>query len=453
MNFDHGKRLGVFVSLVFSVGVSSCARLDEPPGGWETVDVIVKDVSLVSMQSDGVLQNHAVAIAQDRIVWIGASDAVPPTHTATLIDGEGGYVLPGLIDLHVHVSERDLPLFVAAGITTVLFKHGAPEHLEWRAEVERGERSGPRIFSTGPMIAGREIHWPHAVAHSAADASTLVREHADAGYDFIKVYDFLTPDAYEALAATADTLGIPFLGHLPADRRIETALAAGQHCIDHVEQLIYAAIGRDRSMEASSGEIDAIAETVARGGGCVTSTLFGMKTMMMRGSMWFDSLYTRPEMAFVDSGTRAWWNSFRGAEPSAEVAARRTHFYESQRYLTKRLSDAGVLMVAGTDTPNLLLIPGFALHDELRLLVDDVGLTPFEALQAVTIHAAAMLGRPTELGVVAAGGSADLILVADNPLEDIDIIRHPKGVMAQGRWHDRQDLNRLLEAARDATSP
>jgi imidazolonepropionase-like amidohydrolase len=439
------------LALSFSLGLGGCTGFDGPPEGWDTVDAIVGNASLVTMESETVLPNRALAIRSGRIVWIGPADAVPTQHDADFIDGQGGYVLPGLIDLHVHAAERDLPLFLAAGVTTVLFKHGAPEVLDWRAAAERGELTSPRIFSTGPLIAGRQIHWPHAIAASADEASALVQEHADAGYDFIKVYDFLSRGAYDGLAATAQRLGVPFLGHIPETVGIEGALAAGQLCVDHAEQLVYAAVGRERSMELRSAEVDSIVERLAGRGACLTTTLFGMKTMMMRGTPWFDSLYTRPEMAWVDAGTREWWNTFRGTVPSAEALARRAHFYESQRHLTKRLFEAGITLVAGTDTPNLLLIPGFALHDELRVLVDEVGLTPFEALQTATTRAATVLGRPTELGSIVPGASADLMVVDGNPLENLNAIRHPRGVMIRGRWYDRQDLRRALPQTRDGS--
>jgi imidazolonepropionase-like amidohydrolase len=438
-------------ALSLLLGLAGCTGFDGPADGWDTVDVILSNASLVTMESDTVLPNHTLAISSGRITWIGSADVVPTHHEAAFIDAQGRYVLPGLIDLHVHAAERDLPLFLAAGVTTVLFKHGTPEVLEWRTEAERGDRTSPRIFSAGPLISGRKIHWPHAVAASTDEASVLVQEHADAGYDFIKVYDLLNREAYGSLAMTAQRIGIPFLGHLPEAVGIEEALAAGQHCVDHAEQLVYAAVGRERAMEIRSAEVDSIVERLVRPGACLTSTLFGMKTMMMRGTPWFDSLFTRPEMSLVDAGTQEWWNTFRGTAPSAAALARRAHFSESQRYLTKRLFERGITLVAGTDTPNLLLIPGFALHDELRVLVDEVGLTSFEALQTATTRAAAMLGRPRDIGSIVQGASADLIVVDANPLENLNALRQPTGVMILGRWYDQQDLNRLLAFTRNGS--
>ncbi len=432
-------------ALALALSSVGCLERDAPPGGWGSVDAMIENVALVTMEIDTVLPDGGVAVSSGSIAWVGPATAVPADLNAARIDGQGHFLMPGLIDLHVHASEHDLPLFLAAGVTTVLFKHGAPEHLEWRSLAEQGKLVSPRIFSTGPMIAGREIHWPHAVALSADEARALVREHASAGYDFIKVYDFLSPAAYDALSATARELGIPFLGHVPQGVSLEHALAAGQLCIDHAEQLIYAFAGRERSMELPREAVDSVASSLAGRNACVTSTLFGMKAMMMRGSPWFDSLYARPAMELVDAGISEWWSSFRGATPSDEAKARRVHFYESQRDLTRRLVDSGVTLAAGTDTPNLLLIPGYALHDELEILVDEVGLSPFQALRAVTAHASTILGRQEEFGVIVPGASADLLLVNGNSLDDVSAVRRTIGVMMRGRWYGREELARLVD--------
>ena len=153
-------------------------------------------------------------------------------------------------------------------------------------------------------------------------------------------------------------------------------------------------------------------------------------------------------MAFVDTATINWWTGFRGGPPSPERLATRTHFYDAQRALTKAMYDAGVNLIAGTDTPNLLLIPGFSLHDELDVLVNDVGLTPYEALRTATINASSALGASGEFGTIAVGASADLVLVNSNPLEALAPIRHPIGVMTRGHWLDRDALDQLLASLR-----
>lgn len=413
---------------------------------WDAVDAVFVQVDIISMETEAVLREHAVAIRDGRIAWIGAASDVPGTVAARRIAGAGRYLLPGLADVHVHATEADLPLFLAAGVTTVLFKHGDSTHLALRAAAANGELLAPRILTTGPLIAGRPIHWPHVVAGTGQAAAALVREQAAAGYDYIKVYDFLSADAYEGLAAAARDLGIPFIGHVPDAVGLAGVIAAGQRCIDHAEQLIYGTFGRGRSMEVPLTELDTVVAALRGHDVCLTSTLFGMKAMMRRGTSWSDSLYVRPEMRFVDPGIRDWWSSFRGAEPSEEDLARRDHFYQLQVELTRRLHEAGTAIVAGSDTPNLLLVPGYSLHDELGVLVADVGLTPFEAIHSATVNAAAALGAADEFGTVAAGKSADLILVDGNPLEDLSRLRRPSGVMVRGQWLARADLERILES-------
>ncbi len=427
---------------------SGCGRrdTDQADVAWDSLDAVLTEVNIISMDTPEVLSGQAVAVRDGRIVWIGSASHVPRNVAAPRIAGGGRYLLPGLADVHVHTSEADLPLFLAAGVTTVLFKHGDSTKLALRAAAARGELLAPRIFTSGPLIAGRTIHWPHAVAGSGTAAATLVRQQAAAGYDFIKVYDFLSADAYEGLAATANDLGMPFVGHVPETVGLAGVIAAGQHCIDHAEQLIYATFGRARSMEARRMELDTVLAALRGQDVCLTSTLFGMKAMMRRGTPWSDSLYSRPEMRFVDPGIREWWSSFRGAEPSEAIFAKRDQFYQAQVALTRQLHEAGTAIVAGSDTPNLLLVPGYSLHDELDVLVADVGLTPFEAIRTATVNAAAALRTADAFGTVSVDKSADLILVDGNPLEDVSRLRRPAGVMLQGQWLDRADLDRALES-------
>jgi imidazolonepropionase-like amidohydrolase len=100
--------------------------------------------------------------------------------------------------------------------------------------------------------------------------------------------------------------------------------------------------------------------------------------------------------------------------------------------------------MAGTDTPGNFLIPGFALHDELALLVRS-GLTPLAALQAATLNPAKFLNLIDSLGTVEAGKIADLVLLDEDPLKDIQNTRKINAVIANGRLFDRRELDRLLE--------
>ena len=437
-------RTALFGIVVVAFG---CSR-DAPAGGWDGVETVITNVAVVSVETGTVELKRAIAVRDGRIDWIGSALDVPTDIPAAVIDGSNAYVIPGLIDLHVHTEERDFPLYLTAGVTTVLFKHGDTTTLTWRERARRGELLAPRIYTTGPLIAGREIHWPHVVATSAAEADARVREQLAAGYDFIKVYDFLSLAAYRGLAAAATEIGIRFIGHTPDGVGLASVLDAGQHCIDHADQLIYSTHGRQASMEVTAEEATAIAEAFAGHDTCFTSTLFGMKALMARGTSWSDSLYARPEMAFVDQGIRDWWNTFRSGPPSEERLAQRRHFYDAQVALTRALYDVGVTIVAGTDTPNLLLVPGFSIHDELQVLVEDVGLDPASALRTVTISAAEMLGVPGELGKVSEGYVADLVLAGNNPLEGLATLRRPVGVMLSGQWFDSAALGGLIDTVR-----
>ncbi len=408
-----------------------------------TITAFVK-VSVIPMNVERVIPGQTVIISDGRIVTIGDVDDIEIPDNAQLISGNGRFLVPGLADIHVHTTEKDLSLFLANGVTTILSMHGGPDHLAWRDQVRSGTLLGPTIITTGPLVTGRPIHWPHVVAETPSDARRVVEQQAAAGYDFVKVYDFLSRETYDALVKTADSLGIAFLGHAPVDVGLERVLEVGQRSIEHVDQIIYALYGREQSMEIPEARIPEAVTLMVKYKTRLTPTLAGMKIIMQRGSDWFESLFERPEMAYVAPGNREWWNSLRGGNPSEDTRKRRLHFLHFQQALAKTLHKAGVKILVGTDTPNGLLVPGFSIHDELQTLVEDIGFTPFEAIRAATYYAAEFLGEFDEFGTISVGSRADLVLVDRNPLEDIRHLQKPLGVMVRGRWLPRERLGQML---------
>jgi imidazolonepropionase-like amidohydrolase len=151
-------------------------------------------------------------------------------------------------------------------------------------------------------------------------------------------------------------------------------------------------------------------------------------------------------MRWADPSLAEWWSTGRDQPPSPDALERRRRFLLFQQELTIALHRAGVSLLAGTDTPNPLLVPGFSLHDELAALVD-AGLEPVEALRAATVNAGRFLEPPGELGVAARGALADLVIVDRNPLDDTGALRRPWAVVSRGALLDRAALDALLERA------
>jgi imidazolonepropionase-like amidohydrolase len=418
-----------------------------PPRSNPIAAIVVQNVSIVPMDSDRVLRNQNVVVKNGIIAAIGdAKTSVDPAN-AVVIDGSGKYLLPGLGDMHVHTDPGDFPLFLANGVTTIREMNGSSNHLKWRAQLAAGELLGPRLFVASTMMAGEKQRYRHVLVTSPEQAAKVVKEFAEQQYDFIKVYNGLSRAVYDQIVATAKEAKIPVVGHIPKAVGLEHALESGQKSIEHTEQIEYAAASFDSPL--GSQQADAAAAQIVRANAWVTPTLASQEVLCRQGTAWFASLFDRPEMKFVDASTLSWWSSLKqsyqhpgSAKSSGEDPGAR--FFSSQVSLVKALNDRHALILAGTDTPNPLLVPGFSLHDELRNL-HAAGLTNFKVLQTATTNPAKFLALLPQSGTVATGNRADLVLVDDNPLQNLETLRTPVGVMLGGKWFSRAQLKQLLD--------
>lgn len=416
----------------------------DSPSPRSPTTLVFEGVDIVTMTDAGVASDRDVVVRDGRIAEIRPAGRVDPPPDAVRVDGRGRTLVPGLVDAHVHAAAWTLPLFVAHGVTSVRAMHGDSAVLSLRDEVRRGERMGPRMVVAGPLLAGGEVPWPHRLVTSPSEARVAIAEHVRAGYDFVKVYDHLSPDVYQAITDEAALRGLTTVGHVPVEVGVATVVAADQRSIEHVEQILYATFGRDSVMTMSLASLPAAVEPLVGRDVFVTPTLAGMERLMRRGTSWHEALFDRRPMEWVPASLKPWWTQARGEFPGYEALERRRRFFMLQQELAIALHRAGIPLLAGTDTPYPLLVPGLSLHDELAAMVE-VGLTPREALATATVNPARLLSEEGERGVVAPGAIADLVLVEGDPLEDTARLRRPAGVVLGGRWLPRESLDRLLD--------
>ena len=417
------------------------------------------NVNVIDVTSGSVSGSQTVIVEDGTIVEIGRFRETPVADNAAVIDGTDRYLMPGLTEMHGHVPgdsaanlERVLALYVANGITTVRGMLGQPAHLELRRKLDAGEVLGPRLITSGPSFNGSSVR-------SSRQAEAMVREQHAAGYDFLKIHPGLTREEFAAIADTANELGIPFAGHVPEDVGVQRALAAGIATIDHLDGYMQALL---RPHEDTSGGlggffgvfiadladesgIDEIARMTADAGtwNVPTQSLFEHVTSP---ALTTDELVDRPEMSFMPARTIEQWRQARVSlvTDSNYDAATAARAIDIRRALLRALDEAGAGLLLGSDSPQIFNVPGFALHHELALMVE-AGLSPLTVLQAGTINPATFFGVEGRRGVVAPGMEADLLLLDENPLEDIASSGRIHGVMLRGRWLSRSTLTDLLE--------
>jgi imidazolonepropionase-like amidohydrolase len=437
------------------------AQAGEPAGGQTAVPALAfVGVSVVPMSSETVLADQTVVVRGDRIVALGAAADVVVPDDATRIDGTGRWLMPGLADMHVHTwSPDDFPLFLAHGVTTVRNMFGSPLQLEWRAQIAAGERLGPTILTSGPIIDGDPPVWPGSdVLTDPAQAEPLVLAQKEAGYDFLKVYARLKPEVYDAIVAAAQTHDMRFMGHVPNAVGLERVIAAGQASIEHLDGFSDAAqqpdspyLGKSDFRSGLQGWMHLDDERVAEWArACAKAGVWNCPTLVVL-QKWVkpdaaQALLARPEMRYVAPVLLQSWQpegNYLSTLPDElldAVAAGDAH----RKRCVGILHANGARLLAGTDMANPFVVAGVALHEELANLVE-AGLSPYEALRAATSGPAEFMGASAEWGVVAVGARADLLLLEADPLQDVRHAAQRVGVLVRGRWLEAAELQAQLD--------
>ncbi len=439
-------------------------------------------VKVVPMTREIIFFDQTVLIDGDRIVAMGPSNNLDVPPTATIIDGDGGYLIPGLADMHMHTSQdwdtdswpvSPLALYLVNGVTTIRDFGPSGQDLtyvlEWRDQINAGTRIGPTIYATGKIL----------FASPLSDPGGFVRENQQLGFDFLKLYSYLSPqDAREALT-TAKELEMYSAGHVPYAIGLENILAAGMDEIAHVEELLFEFIEFDRSKQltpdawlsylirSAVGQFDLApgfreakfaheyADTLKhileelRTYGTPICTTVVIDDVIQHKLFELDAFLARPEMSYLPSSylDLLWLGEEKHQLQFSGIEELAIYKYDIDRWLLTELHQAGVPLLLGTDSGILAIVPGYSIHDELRILVEN-GFSPYEAIKTGTVNASAVVEKMVGLddfGSVEVGKRADLLLMDNNPLEDVVALTELRGVMAAGRWYNHEALEQLIE--------
>jgi hypothetical protein len=440
------------------------------PQSLVLIHVTVIDTTGAPAQPD-----MTVVIIGDRIEGIANSETVRPPENAEIVDATGKFLIPGLWDMHVHWYDKDyLPLFIANGVTGVRQMFGAPEHYEWRKEIEAGKLVGPHMLIASPIVDGPKPVWPGSIAVSnASEGRRAVIEIKQSGADFVKVYSLLPRDAYFAIADESKKEGIPFEGHVPDSISVEEASNAGQKTIEHLTGVLNACSSREAELrglvqkaedqppsarfagpkyrerqELALGTYSPERAEILFGELKKNQTWQCPTLTVLRSFAYSDapSFTNDPRLKYIPRDIASSWDPKADIYLKVKTAddwALSKKVFRKELEIVGAMQHAGVQILAGTDTLNPFCFPGFSLHDELGLLVQS-GLTPMQALQAATLHPARFLGREKDLGTIASGKIADLVLLDANPLDDIANTRKLSAVVFGGKLLSRASLDEML---------
>ena len=447
-------------------------------------------VTLIDGTGAPARADTTVVVAGDRISAVGASAAAELPAGAAVIDAAGKYLIPGLWDMHVHTlrtgrPEAYFPLFIANGVVGVRDMGGdfsLDEIRRLKKEITGGARLGPQFIAPGPILDGPQPQLARislAIRDAAAGRAAVQRLKQE-GADFIKVFNGLPREAFFAIAAEAKRLNLPLAGHVPFSVSAREASGAGMKSMEHLFNILFACSSREGEFMAQKAQVfspgmEAEARRQLRRGylrGVLDSYDAHQAGELFRlfagnGSWQAPTLVKRrafalpdqniaadPRLRYIPKRMRALWNPKQDRarrSRSAEDAEIERRYYEQDRAQLVPMLRAGVKILAGSDSGDPYTFPGFSLHDELALLVEN-GLTPMQALQAATKNAADFLGQQQDWGTVEAGRRADLVLLDANPLADIHNTRRIAGLLFGGKYLPREALDRLLADAAAAAA-
>lgn len=456
------------ICLACGVLVSSC---DERTEGTQQVSVsqeslpgfdltILEGATLIDGTGAPAMLNSSILLRGDKIVGVGRVGEFLGADSATVIDLSGKTIVPGFFDMHAHVRESMLRPMLAFGITTIRNPgSGRSAGIEIRDRLSSGDILGPRMFTAGKIIndssafsltppsqSKRDIGTGSnfAEVRSADEARSAVRNQATAGFDFVKVYMGITPALLAAVIEEADTQEVRVIGHLKATSWTQAA-DSGIDVLTHscsegpnwelLEPEVRSTFGWGgwgtslRSWAATVATYDLDGPRWRRLVNSLVSNRVEVNPTLvtMEAHYWADQSdeLASEQPTFAPQGfAEAWsgnWESVRNFmnlwELSAEERLQLRTSYQTCLEMVGKMHSAGVLLTTGTDLGGWMT-PGVSFHRELQLL-SDAGISNVDIIQIATKNGAQALGILDEVGTLEPGKRADIVVLQDDPLSDI----------------------------------
>jgi imidazolonepropionase-like amidohydrolase len=422
--------------------------------GWS--QTVFHNVTVITMQGQESISGQSVIIEDGIIQDITPADTYTPAAGTTVIDCSGKYLAPGWAEMHAHIptpSDGDdanvretLFLYLANGITTIRGMLGDSYHLELKKKVEEEEFPSPRIYTSSPSLNGNSIA-------TMEEARQKVTQYEADGYDFLKVHPGIKREVFDEMVRTANEVGISFSGHVPADVGIRHAIASKYASIDHLDGYVEGIAPEERRNEGGffgvllhdeldESLIEELVSTTKEAGIAIVPTQTLMTRWLAPGSA--EAMVNEPEMKYIPGSLRyTWRQSKERMLDNLDVPYDGYQkFIEVRESILKHMLDAGVVILLGSDAPQVANVPGFSIHHEMQDMID-AGLTPYEVLHSGTVAVANFFDR-SDFGTIAKGKIADLVLLSSNPLDDIGNTQEIDGVMYRGNWISKQVIDSKL---------
>jgi hypothetical protein len=409
---------------------------------------LIKNVSIIPMSQDTVLVDKMVYIKEGVIEKIADTIEV---NGIQIFDGEDKYLTPGLIDMHVHVWDRyELGLYLSNGVTAVRNLWGMPMHLRIKEDVMEENIFSPSFFTTGPKLTGSEfIGDDNLNLSNPSEAKDKVISYKERGYDFIKTYYGLDKEVYDAVIEQAKISEIDIIAHPSQKVPFSYHLNSQIKSIEHAEEIVQQPLQFDLDTSKLQAVIDSISAS-KHASYSPTITVFNNIYQMMINDSILDSeslKFMNPLIKMDDSKRQfeRWFNA-KQEDPTTIERIKKQHDFHMT--IVKKLHEAGVTIICGTDGGIGVTLPGFSIHKELNFY-KEAGLSNYEVLKTATVNASQTHAMMKQLGTIEEGKIANLLLVDENPLVELSSLKNPTYVFVKGRKLNRETLDSFNEKGKN----
>jgi hypothetical protein len=401
---------------------------------------LITNVNIIPMDRDTVLTDKMVYLKNGIIHKIANNIEI---NGIEIFDANNRYLMPGLIDMHVHIWDRyELGLYLSNGVTAVRNLWGMPMHLRIKKEINNDEIISPMFFTTGPKLTGPEFLGDDNLQLTSPDeAREKVILFKDRGYDFIKTYYGLTEDIFNAIIQQAIASDIDIVAHptpkVPYAYHFNSQIKSIEHTEDIIQQPLNYKLDTFKLNEVVDQYADSKHSTHSQ-----TLIVYNNIYQMLiddhiLGSEKLDLMNPLIKMTDSKSQFNRWKNT-KMVDASIVNTIKKQHDFHLN--IIKQLHAADVTIICGTDSGIGVTVPGFSIHQELAFY-KEAGLSNFDVLKTATVNAANTHTAMNNMGSIEEGKIGNLILTDKNPLVDLSTLKKPLTIFVKGRKIDRKTLD------------
>lgn len=409
-------------------------------------DYLVQGADILPMNQDTLLENHDLRIRQGQIVEIGKDLA---SEGETLIAAQGKYLVPGLIDMHVHLWDAyELGLYLRNGVTTLRNLWGHPMHLDLKEQLQDGEILGPNLYTSSPKLSGPAyVSADNKPVYTLKEAETLIKSYHAKGYDFIKTYHGMSDSVFDAVLFWADSLKMDIVAHpsgeLPYARHFQSPVRS----LEHAEEIVQQALAYDLDSQKLK-EIVTLYSNHPEIALCPTQIVYYNIYNLIEDSVALEDPLMKainPLIRATDSKAQ-WerWQNTKKQDP--EIGAKIKKQHQFQIKAIKLIHESGGTLICGTDAGIGITKPGYAIHEELAFY-QEAGLSNYECLRTATYQAAQTHQILKTYGSLELGKQADLLILNGNPLESLDKLKNIEALLVKGKLIKADQLEEMEEKA------